>query len=118
MAIKKVTIGDKEVTFVASAATPRQYRFYTGRDILKDMVVLSKKLEKTEDEDEQLMMVDFQMFEDIVFTMAKKENGEASAEEWLEQFEIFSIYEVFPVIFELWTQNMETTTPPSGDKKK
>ena len=32
----------------------------------------------------------------------------ASIEEWLDQFEMFSIYEVLPEILELWGANLET----------
>ena len=40
--------------------------------------------------------------------------GEAP-DEWLDGFETFSIYEVFPVILELWAFNQKTTAEP---KKK
>ena len=30
----------------------------------------------------------------------------ATIEEWLDQFDMFSIYEVLPQILELWGQNM------------
>ena len=33
-----------------------------------------------------------------------------SAEEWLDQFGTFSIYQIFPVIAELWQVNMKTTS--------
>ena len=32
----------------------------------------------------------------------------ADIDEWLDQFDMFSIYEVLPQILELWGENMET----------
>ena len=38
-----------------------------------------------------------------------------SPEEWLEQFEMFSIYEIMPELIDLWNLNNKTTAKP---KKK
>ena len=43
--------------------------------------------------------------------MAKHANPAAvpdTVEDWLDGFETFSIYEVFPVIVELWAANIQT----------
>ena len=32
----------------------------------------------------------------------------ATIEEWLDEFEMFSIYEVLPEILELWGMNLQT----------
>ena len=46
---------------------------------------------------------------------ADKDAVPGSVEEWLEQFEIFDIYQVLPEILELWNLNTLTTAAP---KKK
>ena len=38
-----------------------------------------------------------------------------TVEDWLDQFETFSIFEVLPEIIDLWSMNMETLAKP---KKK
>ena len=56
--------------------------------------------------------------ENIAYIMAKhadKDNVPASPEEWLDSFNTFSIYEIFPKIIKLWDLNMEGM---STSKKK
>lgn len=38
-----------------------------------------------------------------------------SSEEWLDGFDTFSVYQVFPAIAQLWQANLKTTSTP---KKK
>lgn len=49
--------------------------------------------------------------------MARQYDGSIpdNVDEWLEQFEMFSIYKVLPAILELWSLNNKTTAVP---KKK
>lgn len=47
----------------------------------------------------------------MAFLMAKHATPSAvpdTVEEWLDGFETFSIYEIFPVIVDLWSANMQT----------
>lgn len=39
-----------------------------------------------------------------------------SIDEWLDQFEMFSIYEVLPEILELWGQNLMTDVDSKKNK--
>ena len=45
-----------------------------------------------------------EVFENIAYIMAKP----ASPDEWLEQFNTFSIYEILPQLIDLWGLNVET----------
>ena len=69
--------------------------------------------------DASLDVVDLEVFEDIAFVMAKQAAGEdfpATADEWLDSLDgVFSVFEVFPVLNDLWTANTLTTATP---KKK
>jgi hypothetical protein len=49
-------------------------------------------------------------FEDISYAMNRYGDPEVPADiyEWLDQFEMFSIYEVLPEILELWGTNLIT----------
>lgn len=124
---KTITIGGKEVRMRASALIPRLYRFRFGRDILRDMTSLkkayNKKKELPEDateeqiQDAALSEMDLMIFENVAYIMAKHADPSIPDDpnEWLDQFEMFSIYEIFPEILKMWAINNQTTSIP---KKK
>ena len=112
--VKTISIGGKEVTFRASAAIPRMYRMRFRRDIMKDMAEIDKAIKGGD----QIPIKMLEVFEDVAYLMAKHADPKAvpdSVEDWLDQFETFSIYEVFPEIADLWDLNIETLEKP---KKK
>lgn len=121
MAIKKnIKVDDIDVPFKASAAVPRLYRLRFGRDIYKDFAKLQKSVgdsnaEKSvgdgNAEKSDLDIESLEVFENIAFIMAKHADPDHvpdSPDEWLEQFNTFSIYEVLPKLIELWGLNVET----------
>lgn len=115
---KTIKIDGKDVAFKATAAVPRLYRIKFRRDIIQDMQAIQKYLEKQTAEESNLPPEALEMFENIAFIMAKhadKDSVPASPEEWLDTFNTFSIYEVFPEIIKLWDLNMEGM---STSKKK
>ena len=99
---KTIRIGDKDVKFKATGATMRIYRQTFQRDILKDMDELSKAHAKSSMSAEALIM-----FENIAYVMAKQCDPDIAdtPDEWLDQFETFSIYEILPQLIELWGIN-------------
>ena len=112
MAIKKnITVDGIEVPFKASAAVPRLYRLKFGRDIYKDFAALQKSVSEEDAENSGLSIESLEVFENIAYIMAKHADPDsvpASPDEWLEQFEMFSIYQVLPEIIELWGLNVQT----------
>lgn len=115
---KVIKIDGKDVKFRATARTPRLYRALVGRDMIVDMNKLSKSYKDAEkDEESRLSVTDLQIFEDVAYIMAKHADPEiaSTADEWLDEFNMFSIYEVLPTILELWNLNNMTT---STAKKK
>ena len=111
MLSKTVTIGDREVTFKSSAAIPRMYRIKFGRDIFKDLTKLEKSYkDKGEGEKKELEIDDLEIFENVAYIMALHADPMVpkTIEEWLDQFEMFSIYEILPEILELWGSNLFT----------
>lgn len=118
---KTITISGIECEFKSSAAIPRMYRLKFGRDIFVDMEKLQKQVDKQEklkadgiEESSSLPIDSLEMFENIAFLMHK--HGDPSQpsdiDEWLEQFDVFSIYEVLPEILEMWNlENKQTSTP-------
>lgn len=108
--VKKVEIDGKQVLFKASAAIPRIYRLKFQRDIYKDLSVLEKSINQANPDDSNLDLFSLEMFENIAFVMAKHAdpNIPDTPEEWLDQFNTFSIYQVLPQLIELWGLNVKT----------
>ena len=111
MAITKtVQIDGKDVTFRASAAIPRMYRIRFRRDIYQDMAQLTRGVDANDPNKSEIALDNLEMFENIAYLMAKHadpDNVPNTPEEWLEQFNTFSIYTVLPKIIELWGMNTE-----------
>ena len=108
---KTVEICGKEVKFRSSASVPRLYRAKFGRDIFKDLAKLEKAYkDKGGEESSSMEIEDLEIFENVAYIMAFHADPSIpkTIDEWLEQFEMFSIYEVLPEILELWGTNLIT----------
>ena len=107
---KKIEIDGKQVPFRASAAIPRIYRMKFHRDIYKDLSVLEKSIGSGDEETSNLDLFSLEMFENIAFIMAKHADPAIpdTPEEWLDEFNTFSIYQVLPKLIELWGLNVKT----------
>lgn len=115
---RTVTIDGKEVRMRASALIPRLYRYKFGRDVVADMNNLRKAYDKAQNEEGFLSALDLEVFEDIAWVMIRHagEDIPDSPEEWLDSIDgVFSVYEILPVILDLWGANFKTTSSP---KKK
>ena len=104
---KTIMICGKEVTFKSSAAIPRMYRIKFKRDIFKDLAKLENSYKEKEDGTKELEFDDLEIFENVAYIM--KLHGDPNTpkdiNDWLDQFEMFSIYEILPEILELWGSN-------------
>lgn len=108
-----IKIDGQDVKFKASAALPRMYRVKFGRDIIADMAKLENKIDSSKTDAENLSVMDLTIFENIAFLMAHHAGDTSETpEEWLDKFNVLSIYEVFPKILELWGDNFKTTIQP------
>jgi len=112
MAITKtITIDGIDVPFKASATVPRLYRAKFRKDIFKDFAALKTSMDESDEADSGLGIESLEVFEQISWVMAKHADPEGvpdSPDEWLEQFNVFSIYQILPQLFELWGMNLET----------
>ena len=107
---REIEICGKTIPFRSSATVPRLYRAKFKRDIFKDLSKLEKSYKgKTEDGDE-FQIDDLEIFENVAYIMAYHADNSipASIDDWLDQFDMFSIYEVLPQILELWGDNLPT----------
>ena len=107
---KTITIGDKQVKFRSSATIPRLYRAKFKRDIFKDLSRLESSYKGNSDDGSSFEIEDLEIFENVAYIMAYHADHSipSTIEEWLDEFEMFSIYEVLPEILELWGMNFQT----------
>lgn len=118
---REIEIDGQMVPFRSSATIPRLYRSKFKRDIFKDLAKLentykqsqAKKqssVDGTPSDDASFQIDDLEIFENVAYIMAyhADNNIPRSVEEWLDQFEMFSIYEVLPKLLELWGENIMT----------
>lgn len=119
---KTIMIDGREVRLRASAAIPRLYRIKFRRDILQDMQTIKKAVEKSSRENAQdggqmssIPLEALELFENVSYLMAKHADPAvpSTVEEWLDGFETFSIYTVFPAIEELWMANVQQLSTPA-----
>ena len=110
MLSKTVKIGERDVTFKSSASIPRMYRILFKRDIFKDLSKLEKAYKDKGDDSGNMEIEDLEIFENVAYVMAKHADPTipGTIDEWLDQFEMFSIYEILPEILELWGSNLFT----------
>ncbi len=118
---KTVRIGDTDVKFRSSASVPRLYRIKFGRDIFKDLSRLEKSYKEKAGEDGSSMEIeDLEIFENVAYIMAFHADPAIpkTIDEWLEQFDMFSIYEILPEILELWGTNLITDVQSKKNRAK
>jgi hypothetical protein len=109
---KLLTIDGKEVGFKATGATVRLYRQKFGKDLLLDMNQLNAEYQS-----EDLSRASLEVFENLAYIMAKQYDKDIpeSPDDWLDEFNMFSIYEIFPELIGLW--NASTVTQVKAKKK-
>lgn len=107
---KMININGQEVKFRSSATVPRLYRIKFKRDIFKDLTKLEKAYNKKAAQDQDFEIDDLEIFENVAYIMAYHADPTIpkTIDEWLDQFEMFSIYQVLPEILELWGSNLMT----------
>ena len=107
---KTVLVSGKEVRFRSSAAVPRLYRIKFKRDIFKDLTKLEASYKGKTEDGAEIQIEDLEIFENVAYIMAWHADPTipCTIEEWLDEFEMFSIYEILPEILDLWGSNLVT----------
>lgn len=137
---KIIKIGEIECNFKTSAAVPRMYRLKFSRDIFNDLNGIDRQIKlqkKRMDEEEQIALEKGEefdksaydstlpvqtltIFENIAFIMHK--HGDPSQpmdiDEWLEQFETFDIYNIFPEIISMWENENKQLSEPKKETEE
>ena len=105
---KILKIDGKDVVFKSTAGTLLRYRNNFGTDMLKDVINLQKKLQKVKEDASEFDAVDLDTFAKLAWAMAKTANGRIPPiEQWLDNFETFSIYSILPDLLSLMTDNLK-----------
>lgn len=79
--------------------------------IYKDLRQLEKSVGENDEDNSNLDLFSLEMFEDLAWLMARHAdpaNVPDSPEEFLDQFNTFSIYQILPQLIELWGLNVQT----------
>lgn len=128
MVKREVQICGQTIVLGASALLPKIYRINFGKDLVSDMNRLRKSFQQAqalpedasqeEKEAAALDEIDLTIFERTAWAMAYHADSTGTVphdpDEWLASFDgVFSIYEIFPVILELWGLNHHTTSIPA-----
>lgn len=110
MVTKTIEICGQPVRFCASAATPRLYRLKFKRDIFADMQKLTKEFQ-ARNTGTDLAVESLEIFENVAYIMAFQADRSIpdTIDQWLDQFEMFSIYEVLGELVQLWGDNLFTS---------
>ena len=111
---KNIEIDGREVPFKASGLTPVLYRRMFRADIFSDLSKLTKNIQKQQEAQKEtgedvsfLDLESLEVFERVAYVMAKQaDNSIPGMDEWLDGFNVFSVYQVLPEIIELWNLNM------------
>ena len=103
---KVIHISGKDVPFKATAATIRRYRQKFGKDMIADMQALTSALQAEGD----LSVANLETFENVAYIMAQQADPTlpVDPDEWLDQFNMFSIYQVLPELVSLWGLSVQT----------
>ncbi len=115
---KIISIDGRELKFKATASTPRVYRQAFGRDLFVDI----KSLYAGIGGDADMSVECLNAFENIAFCFnaqaegkeLKRDTLEKEMGEWLDQFDTFSIYHIFPQLMDLWRLTNEQTVEPKN----
>ena len=124
---KTIIVDGKEVKLKTNAGLLRKYRKIYGRDLITDMDYIMDALSKAVEsnvKDEILFSTlpvgVLDIFEDLAYAMNKY--GDPSIpdniDDWLEGFETFDIYTIFPHIIDLWNMDNQTTSEVKKNNEK
>lgn len=128
MNIAKINVGGKPMEFKSSGMTQITYSMlFKGRDFVKDIFSL-RELEKNIESDESFSIPpdSLKIFANICYTMryqalSREEKKKfrlkyPTAFDWLDELDAFSIYEILPVLMDLW--DVDSIQTSSLEEKK
>jgi len=108
---KTIEIDGKQVVFKSTAATPLRFKAQFGKDYFSEIMKLQSlgKLKKGKVDLEVLKNIDFEVFYNIIWVLAKTSDKTiAEPLTWLDGFEVFPLFEIIPEIQDLILASIQT----------
>ncbi|TCJ01575.1 hypothetical protein [Cytobacillus praedii] len=115
---KTIIIDGKEVRLKSTAGTPMRYKAQFGKDYLGEVMKLYQIAQKiglkpeglSEEQSLKLLeSIDFEVFYNIVWVLAKTANKEIKPPlDWLDEFEEFPLVDILPEIQDLIASTIQT----------
>ena len=108
-------IDGKQIKFKSTGATPMRFKAQFGKDFFKEILKLLPLAKMADQKPEEfdvknLEILDFEVFYQIAWTMAKTANNTIPEPvEWLEEFDEFPLVEIIPELQELMLSAFQTT---------
>lgn len=94
---KTIIIDGKEVAFKSTGALPKRYKMQFQRDFFSDLMEMENVVNKEEVTIEDIRGIDFDVFYDIAWCLAKAANPTIPDPlSWLDSFSEFPIMEILP----------------------
>lgn len=119
---KTLTIDGKKVPFKTNGALPLRYKAQFGKDFFKEiikMAPLAKMQDVTEMTPEVHEMIDFEIFYNVAWLMAKTADSTIPEPmEWLSSFEEFPITDLFVDLQELMLATLSSSKKKMPTTKK
>lgn len=114
-----IRIGGQEVPFKATADFPRFYQYKFGRDIFKDIGILAKVFDPSTEQVE-MDLPTMKILENFIYAMACQAdpNITDSVDEWLDQFDFASLYQVGAELMQVWGIGMTAHVKRKKKSKK
>lgn len=110
---KMIIIDGKKVLFKTNGATPLRYKAQFGKDYFKEILKLApleKIAGKKKMDAKDLEVLDFEVFYNIAWIMAKTANPDIPDPiSWLEEFDEFPMAEIIPELQDMMLASFQTT---------
>lgn len=111
---KTLVIDGKNVSFKSTGATALRYKSQFGKDFFAEIFKLKSleglaKLENAEISPEQLRTLDFEVFYNLAWVMAKTANNEVPDPiTWLDSFEVFPLLDIIPQLQDMILSSLQS----------
>lgn len=106
---KTILIDDKNINFKSTAATPLRFKAQFGKDYFAEIVKLNKLSGFKEENLEALENIDFEVFYNIIWTLAKTADRTIPDPiTWLDGFEEFPLFEIIPQVQDLIISSIQS----------
>ncbi|EAG2419275.1 hypothetical protein B4Q26_05520 [Listeria monocytogenes] len=113
---KTIDISGKKVPLKSTGATVLRYKQQFGKDYFSELMKMTKAIEPmkknkkmTNLADSDLSLLDFEVFYNFVWVLAKTANPNIPEPiDWLDGFESFPIIEIMPKVEDLLAASIQT----------